>query len=340
MTGATILGCAGPTLGDDEARFFRGADPWGFILFARNIVSAEQVRALTSALRDSVGRPDAPVLIDQEGGRVARLRPPLWPAYPPGAAYGALYRRDEEAGLTLAWLGGRLIARDLAALGVNVNCAPIVDVPAPGAHDIIGDRAYADAPEPVAALGRAFAEGLIAGGVAPIMKHIPGHGRALADSHLDLPVVDADRASLTASDFAPFRALADMRMAMTAHVVFTAIDRERPVTWSPTAVESVIRGEIGFDGLLITDDLSMNALSGTIADRARRSIAAGCDVVLHCNGDLAEMHDVADAAGSLSTAAAARARRALADIETGPRAFDADEARARFEAALGADLPV
>jgi beta-N-acetylhexosaminidase len=333
MTGACILGCAGPVLAAEEAAFFRDARPWGFILFGRNIENPDQVRALVAALRDSVGRADAPVLIDQEGGRVARLPPPLWPAYPPGRAYGDLARADASLGREAAWLGGRLIAHDLAALGVTVDCAPVLDVPAPGAHDIIGDRAYGEDPVLVADLGRSFADGLLAGGVLPIVKHIPGHGRAGADSHLELPVVAADLADLAARDFAPFRTLADLPMAMTAHVVYAAVDASEPATTSAAVIERVIRGAIGFDGLLVTDDLSMRALSGDVETRARRSRDAGCDVVLHCNGDAAQMRAVVAGAGRLEGRAEERAAAALARLAP-PAAFDAAAARARFDAAL------
>jgi beta-N-acetylhexosaminidase len=331
---ASILGCAGPTLSREETVFFRDVKPWGFILFARNVESPDQVRALVDALRDTVGRPDAPVLIDQEGGRVARLKPPHWRLYPPGRAYDELAEANPASAREIARLGGRLLAHDLAALGINVDCVPVLDVPDPRGHEIIGDRAYGQTPDRVALLGRASAEGLIAGGVLPVIKHIPGHGRAMADSHLELPVVDASYEELDARDFAPFKALSDMPMAMTAHVIYSAIDRKRPATTSKKAVRKVIRGAIGFDGLLMSDDLSMKALSGDFAERARAALAAGCDVVLHCNGDMAEMKAVVAGTGPLKGRAKRRAESALARIVRAPEPFDAAEARARFDAAF------
>ncbi len=331
---ASILGCSGPTLSREEIAFFRDVKPWGFILFARNVESPDQVRALVDALRDTVSRPDAPVLIDQEGGRVARLKPPHWRLYPPGRAYGELVANDPLMAREITRLGGRLLAHDLAALGINVDCVPVLDVPDPRGHEIIGDRAYGQTPEQVALLGRAAAEGLIAGGVLPVIKHIPGHGRAMADSHLELPVVDASCEELDARDFAPFKALSDMPMAMTAHVIYSAIDPKRPATTSKKAVRKVIRGAIGFDGLLMSDDLSMKALSGDFAERARAALAAGCDVVLHCNGDMAEMKAVVAGTGSLKGRAKRRAESALARIVRAPEPFDAAEGRARFDAAF------
>jgi beta-N-acetylhexosaminidase len=333
---ACILGCAGPSLSKDEIAFFREVKPWGFILFARNVESPDQVRALTEALRATVGRADAPILIDQEGGRVQRLKPPHWRAYPPGRAYGQLAGNDPLLKREITRLGARLIAHDLASLGVNVDCVPVLDVPDPRGHEIIGDRAYGQTPDEVAFLGRAAAEGLIAGGVLPVIKHIPGHGRAMADSHLELPVVEASYEELDGRDFPPFRALSDMPMAMTAHVIYTAIDKKRPATTSKKAIRKVIRGALGFDGLIMSDDLSMKALSGGFTDRARDALAAGCDVVLHCNGDMAEMRGVMEGTGALKGRAARRAEAALARIPRQPEPFDAAEAVARFESALGA----
>ncbi|MCW5749304.1 MAG: beta-N-acetylhexosaminidase, partial [Alphaproteobacteria bacterium] len=279
MTAAMIFGCAGHRLSADERSFFRDVDPLGFILFARNVATPAQLRALTSDLRDSVGRADAPVLIDQEGGRVARLKPPYWRVAPPAAVFGELYAREPETAVEAARLNARLIAADLTPLGIDVDCAPVLDVTVPGAHGVIGDRAFGVDPATVAALGRAQADGLLLGGVMPVMKHIPGHGRARADSHLELPVVEATRGELEASDFAPFRALADLPWAMTAHVLYRALSGNRPATTSDVVVRDIIRGHIGFDGLLLTDDLSMGALDGTCAERAAASLAAGCDVV-------------------------------------------------------------
>ncbi|MCR5879905.1 beta-N-acetylhexosaminidase [Phenylobacterium sp. J367] len=331
-TSAAIFGCQGPALSPEEAAFFRDVQPWGFILFARNIDTPDQVRRLTASLREIVGRDDAPILIDQEGGRIARLVPPHWKLYPPGRAYGEL-PADQRREIT--WLGGRLIAHDLGAIGVNVDCVPVLDVPDPQGHEIIGDRAYGDTPEQVAELGRAASEGLMAGGVLPIVKHIPGHGRAKADSHFELPVVDTPFAELDARDFAPFRALKDMPMAMTAHVIYSDLDAEQSATTSKACFERVIRGAIGFEGLVMCDDLSMKALSGGLDERARAALAAGCDVVLHCNGDLGEMRQVMDGTGSLAGRAAERAAAALAPLRNPVAPFDAAEARARFDAAFG-----
>ncbi len=331
---AAILGCAGTTLTAEEVAFFRDVKPWGFILFKRNIADPNQVRALTAALRDTVGRPDAPILIDQEGGRVARLQPPHWRIYPPGRAYGELVANDPLVAREITRLGARLIAHDLHSLGINVDCVPVLDVPDPQGHEIIGDRAYGDTPEQVATLGRAAAEGLLAGGVLPIIKHIPGHGRALSDSHLELPVVKAKLAELDARDFAPFRVLSDMPMAMTAHVVYTAIDRSRPATTSKKAIKKIIRESIGFDGLLMSDDLSMKALTGDFKQRAKESLSAGCDVVLHCNGDMAEMKGVMSGVGRMGKEARRRAQAVMGRLVKVPEPFDVAEARARFDAAF------
>jgi beta-N-acetylhexosaminidase len=309
--GAFICGCRGLALAPDEIAFLRESDPWGLILFKRNIDSPGQVRALTKQFRNVVGR-EAPVLVDQEGGRVQRLGPPHWPRYPPARRLGELYAEDPLRGLAAArWLA-RLIADDLYRVGITVDCLPVGDVPQPGSHDIIGDRAYASAPEAVALLARAAMAGLMEGGVLPVIKHIPGHGRAHADSHLSLPVVDASHEHLARSDFLPFAALADAPMAMTAHVVYSALDAEAPATLSAKIIGSVIRDEIGFDGLLMSDDLSMNALTGSLGQRTGSAIAAGCDMALHCNGDLAEMEAVAANAGRLAGPALARADAALA----------------------------
>ena len=331
---AAILGCAGPALSREETAFFRDVRPWGFILFKRNTDSPDQVRALVDALRACVDRPDAPVLIDQEGGRVQRLGPPHWRRYPPGRAYGELPANDPLQRREVTRLGARLLAHDLASLGINVDCVPVLDVPDPAGHEVIGDRAYGDTPETVALLGRAAAEGLIAGGVLPVIKHIPGHGRAKADSHLNLPVVDASYEELDARDFPPFRVLSDMPMAMTAHVVYTAVDPRRPATTSRKVMQKIVRGALGFGGLVMSDDLSMKALSGDFSQRARASLAAGCDVVLHCNGDMAEMKAVVAGAKPLAGKAKVRAEAALARIARTPEPFDAQEARARFDAAF------
>ena len=331
---AAILGCSGPRLTREEAAFFQAVRPWGFILFARNVESPDQVRGLVLSLRDAVGRADAPILIDQEGGRVQRLSPPHWGRYPPGRAYGDLAGNDPLLRREITRLGARLVAHDLSALGINVDCAPVLDVPDPAGHEIIGDRAYGPAPDQAALLGRAAAEGLIAGGVLPVIKHIPGHGRAKTDSHLELPVVDAPWDELDARDFAPFKVCSDMPMAMTAHVIYSAVDRKRPATTSKKVIKRVIREAIGFDGLLMSDDLSMKALQGSFAERAEASLAAGCDVVLHCNGDMGEMKAVLAGTGELKGRAARRADAALARIAKAPEPFDAAEGRARFDAAF------
>ncbi len=336
MTTAFIVGCSGPELTPDERAFFRDAEPWGFILFKRNIGTPAQVAALTADLRASVGRADAPVLIDQEGGRVQRMGPPHWPAYPAGRAYGRLYANDPVAGREIARLAARLVAHDLLSVGVTVDCLPVLDVPVRGAHDVIGDRAYGDDPATVAVLGRAAAEGLLAGGVLPVIKHVPGHGRAFSDSHLELPVVDAPRDELERHDFAPFRVLADMPLAMTAHVVYADIDPARPATTSHIVMTQIIRGSIGYDGLVMSDDLSMNALSGTLAERAVAAFAAGCDVALHCNGQLDEMKAIAAETPVLEDEAKLRAESALARIKHAPEPLDPEAARARLDEALGA----
>lgn len=309
----------------------------GVIFFKRNIQNPTQVSELAREFRSVVGW-NAPILIDQEGGRVQRLGPPHWPVYPPGASYAALYARDERLGREAARLGARLIAADLRAVGIDVDCLPLADVPVDEADPIIGDRAYGRTPEQVAALAGEVAAGLLAGGVLPVLKHVPGHGRATADSHLKLPVVDVARATLSASDFAAFRPLNDLPLGMTAHVVFSAIDPASPATTSATMVSEVIRGEIGFQGLLMSDDVSMGALSGSIAERSRAAIAAGCDVVLHCNGKLDEMRDVASAAPLLAGRALERADAALMQRRT-PEPIDLDAARRRFAALLAGEAP-
>jgi len=325
---AFITGISGPALTGEERAFLRDAEPWGFILFRRNVESPEALRHLIDDVRTTLGRA-APALIDQEGGRVQRLGPPHWPAYPPGAAYGAIYDRDQEAGLAAARLGARLIAADLAALGIDVDCLPIADVPVAGADRVVGDRAYGNEPAKVAAIAGAIAAGLADGGVLPVLKHIPGHGRATADSHQKLPVVTASRADLEATDFAAFRPLVALPMAMTAHVVFTAIDPVAPATISATIVRDVIRDSIGFQGLLMTDDISMGALSGTVGERTGAAIAAGCDVVLHCNGEMPEMLAVAAEAPALAGEALRRAAAALA-MKKPAASIDLAASRAEF----------
>jgi beta-N-acetylhexosaminidase len=305
---AVIFGCAGTELAESERRFFAEADPWGFILFARNILEPAQVARLTAELRASVGR-DAPVLIDQEGGRVARMRGPVWREWAP-ALEECECLDDTAARVAAMRLRYRLIAEELRAVGIDVNCAPVLDVAGPGTHAILLNRCYGSDPAEVAAVGRAVAEALLAGGVVPVMKHMPGQGRAGLDSHKALPVVEEGAGTLEA-DFAAFTNLADLPMAMTAHVVYRALDPEAPATQSE-AVIGMIRDRIGFEGLLLTDDLSMHALTGPFAERAARSVAAGCDVVLHCNGDAGEMPAVAEGAPRLAGRAAERAEHALA----------------------------
>ncbi len=331
--GAFITGCAGPALSVQETEFLQRSNPWGLILFKRNCQTPEQLKALTASFRKAVGRRDAPVFVDQEGGRVQRLGPPsnFWRKYPKARAYGDLYQRDPVAALRSARHVGRLMADDLIAAGITANCLPVLDLPQPGSHDAIGDRAYSLNREHVMVLARAHAAGLMDGGVLPVVKHIPGHGRAMADSHLALPVVDASREDLRQSDFPPFAAFADAPMAMTAHVVYTALDKKFPATLSRTIVKSVIRGEIGFRGLLMTDDLSMKALTGGIAEKCGLALAAGCDIVLHCNGDLGEMEQVAAAAGVLKGKALRRARAALKSARK-PHAYDARAALADLDA--------
>src|SRR5580700_8601684 len=329
-TRAFITGVSGPELSAAEREFIRSERPWGFILFKRNIETPEQVSLLVRQLRESLGDPDAPVLIDQEGGRVQRFGPPHWPVYPPGAVFGALYDIDSALGLTAARLSARLIAADLIELGVTVDCLPLADVPVVGADAVIGNRAYGTEPQKVAAIARAVTEGLEQGGILPVLKHIPGHGRATADTHFKLPVVDAPRKELERTDFAAFQPLADLPIAMTAHVVFSALDPAQPATTSATMVGQVIRGVIGFDGLLMSDDVSMNALSGSIAERTRAIVAAGCDMVLHCNGKLDEMREVAAETPELSGKALQRARMALASRKP-PQPFDRLAARAELD---------
>lgn len=300
---AVIFGCAGPDLSADERAFFRDADPLGFILFARNVDTPERTRRLVEELRSSVARPEAPVLVDQEGGRVARLRPPHWRKAPPARVLGELYARDPERGLEAARLNSRLLAADLASIGADVDCLPVLDIGFPQTHAAIGDRAYADRPEAVAALGRAAAEGLLAEGVMPTMKHMPGHGRATVDSHHSMPRVSAPRDALERTDFLPFKLLSDLPWGMTGHLLFEAVDPDAAMTVSARGVREVIRGHIGFDGLLLSDDLSMQALGGTLGDRAARALAAGCDIALHCNGRMDEMTDIVNRTGPMTEAA-------------------------------------
>lgn len=332
---AAIYGCAGTALNAGERAFFREAQPWGFILFARNIEDLHQVRTLVSMLRDTVQDAHAPVLIDQEGGRVARLKPPHWRKRPAWQRFGDLYRDSPEQAREAAYLNARGIAHELAALGIDVDCLPVLDVPSPGANDVIGDRAFASDPAIVAALGRVVIDALLDGGVLPVMKHIPGHGRATADSHFALPRVSTPVEELFARDFAPFRALAGCPLAMTAHVVYEPLDPDHPATTSAKIIGGVIRGWMGFDGLLMSDDLSMKALSGSLAERGQAALVAGCDVLLHCNGEMDEMQAVASVAPPLEGKSRARADAALARLHA-PQNYDPDAANARLAELLGA----
>jgi len=330
--GAFISGCEALSLSEAETRFFARANPWGLILFRRNCETPDQIRALTSAFRAAVGRGNAPVFIDQEGGRVQRLGPPnnAWRHYPSARSYGNLYCENPLAALRAARNVGRMMAEDLIASGITANCVPVLDVPQPGAHEIIGSRAYSDRIDHIMALARSHAAGFLDGGVLPVIKHIPGHGRARADSHLELPIVDASRAELEAVDFPPFAAMADAPMAMSAHVVYTAIDKTAPATLSKKVISTVIRKQIGFRGLLMTDDLSMKALSGSFSEKTQRALAAGCDMVLHCNGVMAEMEEVAAAAGLLKGKALLRAKAAL-KARNRPQTFDRKAALKDYE---------
>jgi beta-N-acetylhexosaminidase len=328
---AFIIGTSGTELTAHEREFIVAERPWGFILFKRNVADPGQVVSLIARLREALGDPHAPVLIDQEGGRVQRLGPPNWPVYPAGSVFGRLYDIDPALGLSAARLSARLIADDLSRLGVTVDCLPLADVPVAGADAVIGDRAYGTEPAKVALIARAVTNGLEEGGILPVLKHIPGHGRATADTHFRLPVVDTPENELKSSDFAAFRPLADLPMAMTAHVVFSAFDGAHPATTSATMIERVIRGVIGFQGLLMSDDVSMNALAGSIAERTRAIFAAGCDIVLHCNGKLDEMRDVARQAPELSGKSLERAKAALASRKA-PLAFHRLAARAELDA--------
>jgi beta-N-acetylhexosaminidase len=330
-----LVGCAGERLSEAERRFCVEAQPLGFILMGRNCKEPAQIRALVTEFRDAVGRADAPVLIDQEGGRVARLRPPYWRAYPPAARLAAL---PEPRAIEAVQLGARLIADDLAALGVTVDCLPVLDLPTAGADPVIGDRAYADEPTRATKLGRAGCDGLLAGGVLPVIKHIPGHGRAQVDSHRALPRVDASAAELAGHDFVPFRTLAEMPWAMTAHIVFSAIDDAAPATMSARLIDEVIRRDIGFGGVLVSDDITMGALDGSLGERTRRALAAGCDLVLHCSGVLAEMEEVAAAALPISAETAERLARGEALRRRSRQPFDRAAAESRFDALLAGNL--
>jgi beta-N-acetylhexosaminidase len=334
---AFISGCAGLILSDAERRFFAESRPCGLILFGRNVTTPEQIKALIRSFKDAVGSDDLLILIDQEGGRVQRLRPPHWRAMPPARCYGRFYEIDPEAGKQAAFAGARLIAEELHDLDINVDCTPVLDVPEKGSHEIIGDRAFSTDPETVIALGRAVVEGCLTGGVLPVVKHVPGHGRAKADSHLALPRIDVPAAELSAMDFRPFHALRDAPLAMTAHVLLPAFDDRRPASTSPVIMGEVIRDRIGMTGLVMSDDLGMKALRGPFPDRARDVIQAGCDVALHCSGTLAEMIEVAGAVPPLGGLAAERFARAWSFLHD-PQPFDADEAMALVSEAAGTQV--
>ena len=332
-----IFGLAGLSFTEDEGAFFHETRPWGVILFARNVDSRDQLRRLTDSLRDMSGNPHLPILIDQEGGRVARVRPPLVRAHPPMAVYGELYRQDAEKGLQAARLGATLLARDMHKLGINIVCAPCLDVRQAGAHDVIGDRALGDTAAQVAALGAAVLDGLAAGGVLPVVKHLPGHGRAMVDSHADLPVVEADVPTLKASDFEAFRRLSHAPIGMTGHLRFTSVDAGEVSTFSKPVIENVIRSHIGFDGLLMTDDLSMGALTGPMGERVRKSLAAGCDLILHCNAERAEMTAIAEALPqAMPRAAADRFQAVNAALQS--LACTVDDAQAEAMAEVWGEL--
>lgn len=333
---AVIFGCAGPELTDRERQLFADVDPLGFILFLRNCIEPAQVRRLIGDLRESVGRADAPVLIDQEGGRVLRLRPPHWRAAPAQGRFGELADRDPGRAREAAYLNARVLAAELADLGITVDCAPVLDLRLPGAHEVIGDRALGTDPARVAELGQAVARGLIEGGVLPVIKHIPGHGRATVDSHFELPVVDAGRDLLERTDFEPFRRLKEQPWAMTAHVVYRAVDPKHPASLSKPVIEEVIRGSIGFEGFLVSDDISMKALRGDVAEMTRAAVEAGCDAVLHCTGEAAEMERVAEASPRLADRALERLARAAAMIPVRREELNLAAALGRIETLLAA----
>jgi beta-N-acetylhexosaminidase len=330
MRSRAIYGCAGPAPSENERAFFADAKPWGFILFGRNIVDPPQLRSLVESLRNTIGDENAPVLIDQEGGRVARLKPPYWKTRQAAARFGDLYVKSPERAREAVYLNTRLIAHDLVQVGINVDCAPVLDVPVEGANEVIGDRSFGRDPAQIIDLGRAVIEGFLEGGVLPVMKHVPGHGRAMADSHKNLPRVVTETADLSASDFVTFRSLNHCPLAMTAHVVFEALDPQRPATTSPKVIRDVIRGEIGFAGLLLSDDVSMNALSGPISARTKAALFAGCDIVLHCNGGMDEMKQVASEAKPLEGQPLKRAEHALAQL-TGIEPLDLAAAEQRLD---------
>ena len=330
---AVIFGLEGLALTDSERDFFRDVDPAGYILFKRNCDTPDQLRALTDSLRELSGREDVPILIDQEGGRVARMKPPEWPAFPAAEAFANLYQAAPSSAIEAVRSNARALGLMLQSVGVNVDCLPVLDVRQPGASDIIGDRALGEEPMQVAALGRATLDGLASAGVVGVMKHIPGHGRALVDSHLELPVVTASDEEL-ATDLEPFERLRHAPMAMVAHLLYTTWDAKRPASQSPFVIEEIIRRRIGFDGLLMSDDTNMQALSGTEGERAAACIAAGCDVALPCNGVMADNIEVAEAVGEISEEGLARLNRAMASVRDAPEGLDFAEAVEKRDALL------
>lgn len=326
---AAIFDCDGPVLTADEKAFFKDVNPYGYILFARHCESPGGVRRLTDSLRELSGRDDLPILIDQEGGRVARLKPPVWRKYPPAALFAKMAESDKEQAHQAVYLNARLIAQDLSDIGITVDCAPLADIPTDGAHDIIGDRAFGNDAQRIIYLGRAMAAGLKDGGIVPVLKHVPGHGRAGADSHLELPIVDADIETLRATDFVPFKAMAGLPMAMTAHVLYSKLDPDNMATQSPKII-SLIREELGFEGLLMTDDISMKAMQGDLAERSRASLAAGCDVVLHCNASLEEKQQAMQGIGVLEGIALERGIKAM-QLHRMPEPIDREDAIAQLD---------
>ena len=332
---AFISGCATTALSESETKFFATTQPWGLILFKRNCESPTQIKDLTAQFRSAVGRKDAPVFIDQEGGRVQRLSQPHWRRYPSALEFGKLHSRCPILAFRTARSSGRLMAEELEEIGITSSCLPVLDVPQPGSHDVIGNRAYALRPDVAVAMARSHTAGLMEGGILPVMKHIPGHGRATVDSHLHLPIVAASRAELEQFDFLPFVAMADCPMAMTAHVIYSALDDENPATLSRKIIREVIRKTIGFNGLLMTDDLSMMALGGTFAEKCEKALHAGCDMLLHCGGDMDEMEQVAAFAGALEGKAMRRAKQAL-KARRKPLPYDKKAALKDLEAILSA----
>jgi beta-N-acetylhexosaminidase len=329
-----VSGCSGHRLTAEEQDFFKSVSPWGLILFKRNVLEPSQIKDLILEFREVVGRSDAPVLIDQEGGRVQRLGPPHWRRYPAAQRYIEVARGDLSKAEELARLGARLIAHDLHELGITIDCAPALDLGFDGRTDAIGDRTFARDPHDVIRLGRAFAEGLLAGGILPAIKHMPGHGRAVVDSHKLMPKVDVPIAELVETDFVPFRALSDLPIGLTAHILFPHVDPEAPATLSKNVVQEIIRGKIGFDGLLLSDDISMEALQGDFKSRAAAFFAAGGDIALHCNGDLAEAEGVAAASPILNDKSRERVERAFSWLKPAPEPFDPVDAAAKLDAAL------